>query len=79
MQISFDTVKSVGMDLCPALGLSIPVGKDSMSMRSVWQEQGEERSVTAPLSLIISAFSPVLDVRKTLTPQLILSTRVKPI
>jgi phosphoribosylformylglycinamidine synthase len=67
----FDTVRSVGMDLCPALGLSIPVGKDSMSMRTVWQEQGEERSVTAPLSLIISAFSPVLDVRKTLTPQLV--------
>ena len=67
----FDTVKSIGMDLCPSLGLSIPVGKDSMSMRSVWQEQGEEHSVTAPLSLIISAFSPVLDVRKTLTPQLI--------
>ena len=67
----FDTVKSIGMDLCPALGLSIPVGKDSMSMRSVWQEQGEEHSVTAPLSLIISAFSPVLDVRKTLTPQLL--------
>jgi phosphoribosylformylglycinamidine synthase len=71
----FDTVQSVGMDLCPALGLSIPVGKDSMSMRSVWQDDGvgesEERSVTAPLSVIISAFAPVLDVRKTLTPQLI--------
>jgi phosphoribosylformylglycinamidine synthase len=67
----FDTVKSVGMDLCPALGLSIPVGKDSMSMRTVWQQQGEEHSVTAPLSLIISAFSPVPDVRKTLTPQLV--------
>ncbi len=68
----FDTVQSVGMDLCPALGLSIPVGKDSMSMRTVWQEQGEEHSVTAPLSVIISAFAPVLDVRKTLTPQLML-------
>ncbi|MEA1890764.1 MAG: phosphoribosylformylglycinamidine synthase [Pseudomonadota bacterium] len=68
----FDAVQSVGMELCPALGLSIPVGKDSMSMRSVWQEQGEEHSVTAPLSLIISAFAPVLDVRQTLTPQLVL-------
>ena len=66
----FDTVQSVGMELCPALGLSIPVGKDSMSMRTEWLEQGEQRSVTAPLSLIISAFTPVLDVRKTLTPQL---------
>ncbi len=66
----FDTVQSVGMELCPALGLSIPVGKDSMSMRSVWQQQGEQHSVTAPLSVIISAFTPVLDVRKTLTPQL---------
>ncbi len=66
----FDTVHSVGMELCPALGLSIPVGKDSMSMRTAWLEKGKERSVTAPLSLIISAFTPVLDVRKTLTPQL---------
>jgi phosphoribosylformylglycinamidine synthase len=66
----FDTVQSIGMELCPALGLSIPVGKDSMSMRTAWLEHGEERSVTAPLSLIISAFTPVLDVRKTLTPQL---------
>jgi len=68
----FDTVQSVGMELCPALGLSIPVGKDSMSMRSVWQQQGEQHSVTAPLSVIISAFTPVLDVRKTQTPQLML-------
>ncbi len=68
----FDTVQSIGMALCPALGLSIPVGKDSMSMRTVWQHQGEQHSVTAPLSVIISAFAPVLDVRKTMTPQLIL-------
>ncbi len=68
----FDTVHSLGMELCPALGLSIPVGKDSMSMRTVWQEGGEERAVTAPLSVIISAFAPVLDVTKTLTPQLVL-------
>jgi len=68
----FETVKSVGLELCPALGLSIPVGKDSMSMRTVWQDNDQQHSVTAPLSLIISAFSPVLDVRSTLTPQLIL-------
>ena len=66
----YDAVKAVGMALCPALGIAIPVGKDSMSMKSVWQHQGEARSVTAPLSLIISAFAPVTDVRRTLTPQL---------
>jgi len=66
----FDAVQAVGMELCPALGISIPVGKDSMSMKTVWEEGGEQRSVTAPLSLVISAFAPVLDVRKTLTPQL---------
>ncbi|MCG8122988.1 MAG: AIR synthase-related protein, partial [Candidatus Thiodiazotropha taylori] len=66
----YDTVKAVGMELCPALGIAIPVGKDSMSMKTVWQEQGEERAVTAPISLIISAFAPVTDVRRTLTPQL---------
>jgi phosphoribosylformylglycinamidine synthase len=66
----FDAVQAVGMELCPALGISIPVGKDSMSMKTVWNEGGEQRSVTAPLSLVISAFAPVLDVRKTLTPQL---------
>lgn len=66
----YATVRAVGMELCPALGLTIPVGKDSMSMRTVWSEEGEEKSVTAPMSLVISAFAPVLDVRKTLTPQL---------
>ena len=67
----FDTVKAVAMELCPALGISIPVGKDSMSMKTVWKDiEGEDKSVTAPLSLIISAFAPVQDVRKTLTPQL---------
>ncbi len=66
----FDTVKAVGMELCPQLGITIPVGKDSMSMRTAWQENGKEKSVTAPMSLIISAFSPVVDVRKTVTPQL---------
>ena len=66
----FDTVKAVGMDLCPALGITIPVGKDSMSMRTAWQAGGREKSVTSPMSLIISAFTPVVDVRKTATPQL---------
>ena len=70
----FDTVKTIGMEICPQLGLTIPVGKDSMSMKTVWHEpgdeQGEQRAVTAPLSLIITAFAPVSDVRKTLTPQL---------
>ncbi|MES9942069.1 MAG: phosphoribosylformylglycinamidine synthase [Candidatus Thiodiazotropha sp. 6PLUC2] len=66
----YDTVKAVGLELCPTLGIAIPVGKDSMSMKTVWQEQGEERAVTAPISLIISAFAPVSDVRRTLTPQL---------
>ena len=66
----FDTVKAVGMELCPALGITIPVGKDSMSMRTAWQAGGREKSVTSPMSLIISAFTPVVDVRKTATPQL---------
>ena len=68
----FDTVRAVGMELCPALGVSIPVGKDSMSMRTTWRDEksGEDKAVTAPLSLIVSAFAPVRDVRRTLTPQL---------
>jgi len=66
----FEAVKAVGMELCPALGISIPVGKDSMSMKTVWDENGQKKSVTAPLSLICSAFAPVTDIRKTLTPQL---------
>jgi len=68
--ILFDTVKAVGMELCPELGIAIPVGKDSMSMKTVWQQAGEERAVTAPLSLVITAFAPVSDVRRTMTPQL---------
>ncbi|MCB6183152.1 phosphoribosylformylglycinamidine synthase [Leeia sp. TBRC 13508] len=66
----FDTVKTVGMEICPALGISIPVGKDSLSMKTVWNENGEAKAVTSPLSLIISAFAPATDVRKTLTPEL---------
>lgn len=66
----YDTVKAVGMELCPALGITIPVGKDSMSMKTRWQEEGVDKSVTAPLSLVISGFAPVQDIRQTLTPQL---------
>jgi phosphoribosylformylglycinamidine synthase len=62
----FDTVQAVGMELCPALGINIPVGKDSLSMHTQWHD----KSVTAPLSLIISAFARVSDVRHSLTPQL---------
>ncbi|MCW8107564.1 phosphoribosylformylglycinamidine synthase [Alteromonas ponticola] len=67
----YEAVKAVGEELCPALGLTIPVGKDSMSMKTAWHdEEGKEKAVTAPLSLVISAFGAVQDVRKTLTPQL---------
>jgi len=66
----YETVRAVGMELCPTLGIAIPVGKDSMSMKSVWRHQDERREMAAPLSLIISAFAPVTDVRATLTPQL---------
>ncbi|MEQ1674246.1 MAG: phosphoribosylformylglycinamidine synthase [Candidatus Nitrotoga sp.] len=77
----FDTVRAVGMELCPQLGISIPVGKDSMSMRTAWRDDAGdktarekfymEKSVTAPLSLIVTAFAPCVDVRQTLTPQLV--------
>ncbi|MGK2888914.1 MAG: phosphoribosylformylglycinamidine synthase [Candidatus Malihini olakiniferum] len=66
----YETVKAIGEELCPALGLTIPVGKDSMSMKTRWQEGDRERSVTSPLSLVITAFARVEDVRKTVTPQL---------
>ena len=66
----YQTVQAVGMELCPALAIAIPVGKDSMSMQSVWQQMGDERVMTAPLSLIVSAFARVQDTRRTLTPQL---------
>ena len=66
----FEAVKSIGMELCPQLGLTIPVGKDSMSMKSSWSEDNEEKSVTAPLSLIISAFSKTPDARLQMTPLL---------
>ncbi|HEX8988830.1 MAG TPA: phosphoribosylformylglycinamidine synthase [Rhodocyclaceae bacterium] len=66
----FDTVKTVGLEFCPKLGISIPVGKDSLSMRTRWEANGQARQVTAPLSLIVTAFAPCGDIRKTLTPQL---------
>ena len=68
----YDTVKAVGMQLCPELGITIPVGKDSMSMKTRWNDAGEDKSVTSPLSLIVSGFAPVSDIRQTLTPQLAL-------
>ena len=66
----FDTVKAVGEELCPQLGIVIPVGKDSLSMKTVWEEGETSQAMTAPLSLIVTAFSVVQDVRVTLTPQL---------
>jgi len=66
----FDTVRTVGMDICPALGLGIPVGKDSLSMRTQWQDDGVSKEVVAPVTLIVSAFAAVEDVRKHLTPQM---------
>ncbi len=70
-QALFDTVKTVGMDFCPDLGIAIPVGKDSLSMRTKWKDKGVEKSVTAPLSLIISAFTPIKDTTKTVTPDVV--------
>mgnify|MGYP000989306610 FL=1 len=67
----FDTVKAVGEELCPALGIAIPVGKDSLSMKSSWQDEKGAHEVVSPLSLIISAFAPTRDIRNTLTPQLV--------
>jgi phosphoribosylformylglycinamidine synthase len=70
----YATVKAVGVDLCAKLGITIPVGKDSLSMRTEWtDERGRKRSVIAPVSLVISAFAPIADARRTLTPQLDLS------
>jgi len=66
----FDTVKAVGEELCTSLGITIPVGKDSLSMKTAWEADGEKKAVVAPLSLIVSSFAPVRDVRNTLTPQL---------
>ncbi|MBK2024800.1 phosphoribosylformylglycinamidine synthase [Francisella philomiragia] len=67
----YETVKAVGMEFAPALGIAIPVGKDSMSMKTKWSDNGQAKSVTSPLSLVISGFSPVTNARKTLTPVLV--------
>lgn len=66
----YATVKAVGMELCPALGISIPVGKDSLSMRTQWKANGADKKVTSPVSLIVSGFATLADVRSTFTPQL---------
>ena len=66
----YDTVKAVGLELCPALGIGIPVGKDSLSMKTRWSDGGVTKQVTAPVSLIVTAFATLGDVRGTLTPQL---------
>ncbi|MGJ7544162.1 phosphoribosylformylglycinamidine synthase [Variovorax sp. LT1R16] len=66
----YETVKAVGLALCPALGVSIPVGKDSLSMRTQWSDGAEKKKVTSPVSLIVTAFATLTDVRGTLTPQL---------
>jgi phosphoribosylformylglycinamidine synthase len=66
----YATVKAVGMELCPALGISIPVGKDSLSMRTQWKDAQGDKKVTSPVSLIVSGFATLQDVRATLTPQL---------
>jgi phosphoribosylformylglycinamidine synthase len=66
----FDTVRAVALELCPALGVSIPVGKDSMSMRTAWEDRGARFEVVSPVSLVVSAFAPCDDVRATWTPQL---------
>jgi phosphoribosylformylglycinamidine synthase len=66
----YEAVRAVGTELCPALGIAIPVGKDSMSMRTVWQQDGARREMAAPVSLVVSAFAPVTDVRRVLTPEI---------
>ncbi len=66
----YAAVQAVGMELCPALGITIPVGKDSMSMSTVWQDGADQKRITAPVSLIVSAFASVADIRLSLTPQL---------
>ncbi len=70
----YDTVRALGESLCPALGIAIPVGKDSLSMRTAWREDGRERQVVSPLSLVVTACAPVADVRRTLTPMLALDS-----
>lgn len=69
-QALFEAVKTVGMEICPALGIAIPVGKDSLLMRTTWEDDGVNKSVTSPVAGVMTAFAPVADVRKTLTPEL---------
>ncbi len=66
----YETVRAVGMELCPALGISVPVGKDSLSMRTQWKDEAGAKKVTSPVSLIVTAFATLADVRGTLTPEL---------
>src|SRR5450759_1880564 len=66
----FDMVRAVALELCPALGIGIPVGKDSLSMKTTWEEAGRKKEVVAPISLIVSAFAPCADARRVITPQL---------
>jgi phosphoribosylformylglycinamidine synthase len=65
-QSLFEAVKAVGMELCPALDIAIPVGKDSLSMRTVWKEGDDNKAVTSPMSFTVTSFAPVVDIRKTL-------------
>ncbi len=71
----YAAVQAVGKELCPALGVAIPVGKDSLSMKTAWRDGNVDKSVVAPVSLIVSAFAPVQDVRQTLTPALVLDRK----
>jgi phosphoribosylformylglycinamidine synthase len=73
----FDSVKAIGEDFCPELGLTIPVGKDSLSMRTKWQDGGTDKSITSPVSLVITSFAPAGNAQKTLTPQLDLATETQ--
>lgn len=66
----FDAVHAIGEELCPALGITIPVGKDSLSMKANWQDDGQDKTVSSPMSLIITAFAPVQNIDKTITPEL---------
>jgi len=68
--VLFDMVRTVGLELCPALGICIPVGKDSMSMRTQWTDDGQHKRVSSPVSLVVTAFAPCADVTRVLTPQL---------
>src|SRR5699024_6224953 len=70
--VLYDTVQAVAMELCPALGISVPVGKDSLSMRATWQEpDGTDKQVISPVSLVVSAFAALPEVAGTLTPQVL--------